>query len=104
MFRQLLALVSLGLCASGVLAAVVPPPFACGNEAPPPELLAEAGRLQKNKTQPEGGDSFRVAALVVDTYFHIVTTAAKRGSVSSSQVTAQVTASLPPPLPFQTPD
>ncbi|KAI9849908.1 MAG: hypothetical protein M1837_000122 [Sclerophora amabilis] len=66
----------------------------CGVEAPPKELVAQAQQFQRvaNEISKEE-QSARLAArsIVVNTYFHVVTTRAKQGTITQTMLNNQLT-------------
>ncbi|KAI4111014.1 MAG: hypothetical protein LQ345_006899 [Seirophora villosa] len=86
MYATLRTLAWYALWASTALAAVPAQKYTrCGTEAPAPELLAAA---QSMRVDPEAYAA--AATLNVNTYFHVVTTAAKQGSVTQTQLNDQL--------------
>ena len=91
MVRFLLLALALFKVQSALAAAVASvarsPTVRCGNEDPPVELLAQADRFRKTAYLRElafGG------SISVNAYFHVVNSAGKNGSVTSSQLSSQV--------------
>ena len=75
------------LHAQGAFAAAISAIVRCGTEEPPYELLAQAEAFRSTshlRPQAFGG------SISVNTYFHVVTSAGKNGSVTSSQLSSQV--------------
>ena len=81
----------LALCAlhaqSAIAAAISAQPayVRCGTEQPSAEFLAEAEAMAKGP-QP----NVAAASINVNTYFHVVTTSAAKGSVTQTQLNNQV--------------
>ncbi|MCJ1258876.1 hypothetical protein MMC24_006710 [Lignoscripta atroalba] len=91
MFHNLAPLALLALQAGGAIAAAIsaaPVVFRCGSENPPAALLAEAQAMGAKQFAPAAAAAARTIS--VNTYFHVVTTAAKRGSVTQTQLNNQL--------------
>ena len=80
----------LGLLATAMAAVIGEKPieFRCGSENPPAEILAQAAAMSHAPT-PLAAQSINI-----QTYFHVVTTQAKAGSVTQAQLNSQVQLSL----------
>lgn len=76
----------LGLLATAMAAVIGEKPieFRCGSENPPAEILAQAAAMSHAPT-PLAAQSINI-----QTYFHVVTTQAKAGSVTQAQLNSQV--------------
>lgn len=61
-------------------------PRKCGSESPPQALLDQAAALEANK----GPKPQAHAPIVVNTYFHVVTSSTKAGKYSQTQLNNQV--------------
>ena len=85
------SVIRLALHASSALALVTPRAparaFRCGSENPPAELLAQAEEFAARVAPQE---TTALAAISVNTYFHVVTSAAKQGQYSQTQLSNQV--------------
>lgn len=72
----------------------------CGIDDPPEELKSKLNNAVEMFTNSRAGNSSAnssvAAAGAIDTYVHIVTTSAKEGSYSQSQVSEQVCTKLKP--------
>ena len=80
------------LKAQGTFAAAISSIVRCGNEEPPTELLAQAEAFrQTSHLRPLAF----AGSISVNTYFHVVTSAGKNGSVTSSQLSSQVRRLVP---------
>lgn len=78
-----------GLLARIALAAVPgvkPLLFRCGSENPPQDILESARAMAANPSTQAAA----AASINVKTYFHVVTTRAKQGSVTQTQLNNQV--------------
>ena len=74
-----------------IMAAVIgekPIEFRCGSENPPAEIVAQA-QAMAIRPQPMAAQTINV-----NTYFHVVTTQAKVGIVTQTQLNNQVSTSL----------
>ena len=80
----------LGLLATTMAAVIGEKPieFRCGSENPPAEIVAQAQAMAV-RPQP-----LAAQAINVKTYFHVVTTAAKAGSITQTQLNNQVSTSV----------
>ena len=80
----------LGLLATTMAAVIGEKPieFRCGSENPPADIVAQA-QAMAIRPQPMAGQTINV-----QTYFHVVTTQAKAGSVTQTQLNNQVSASV----------
>ncbi|KAL9009491.1 MAG: hypothetical protein Q9173_005478 [Seirophora scorigena] len=86
MYATLRSLAWYALWASTALAAVPAQKYTrCGTGTPAPELLAAA---QSMRLDPEAYAA--AATLNINTYFHVVTSAAKQGSVTQTQLNNQL--------------
>ena len=76
----------LGLLATAMAAVIGEKPieFRCGSENPPAEILAQAAAMSAHP-QPLAAQTINV-----QTYFHVVTTQAKAGSITQTQLNNQV--------------
>ncbi|KAL8788880.1 MAG: hypothetical protein Q9195_007094 [Heterodermia aff. obscurata] len=76
----------LGLLATAMAAVIGEKPieFRCGSENPPAEILAQAAAMSHAPT-PLAAQSINI-----QTYFHVVTTQAKAGSVTQTQLNNQL--------------
>ena len=76
----------LGLLATAMAAVIGEKPiqFRCGSENPPADILAQAAAMSHAPT-PLAAQSINIP-----TYFHVVTTQAKAGSVTQAQLNSQV--------------
>ncbi|KAI9680508.1 MAG: hypothetical protein M1817_003948 [Caeruleum heppii] len=89
MFSLPTVVAALALQAATVFGKPAPQVFRCGTEAPSPALVDAASRFQAEAATFDP-DTVRARALVVDTYFHIVSSQASSNVISSSQVAAQL--------------
>lgn len=82
----------LGLLATTMAAVIGEKPieFRCGSENPPAEILVQAQAMAA-RPQPMAAAA---ATINVNTYFHVVTTAAKRGSITQTQLNNQVSTAV----------
>lgn len=80
----------LGLLATTMAAVIGEKPieFRCGSENPPADILAQAAAMSHGP-KPLAAQ----ATINVNTYFHVVTTQAKAGSITQTQLNNQVRAS-----------
>ena len=63
-------------------------PFRCGSDAPPAEILAQAQSFADNtKAAPQPQAH---TPIVVNTYFHVVTSPAKQGLYTQTQLNNEV--------------
>ena len=73
-----------------IAAALFDDTIRCGDDSASDEFLAQAKALQ-NGIRPHGLEAeFGGVTISVDTYFHVVTSAAKNGSVTIGQLNSQV--------------
>ena len=86
MLRSLFLVATLAL---GALSAPSPKRFRCGSVNPPAELVSAVQGLEA-ATRAGTGPVQRQQALVVNLYFHIVSTAVAAGTVTSGQIRNQV--------------
>lgn len=93
MFRSLAVVALVALQAGNAIAAAIaapaaPIPFRCGSENPPADILAQADAFRTHS----GPDSVAAAAatLNIKTYFHVVTTSAKAGTITQTQLNNQL--------------
>ena len=86
LYQRLASLICLGasLASAAVLA---PEQFSCGSENPPESLVQYLRTLPKDESAGVGS---RARPLSIDTYFHVVSTGAKNGSVPDRQLSQQV--------------
>ena len=79
----------LGLMATTMAAVIGEKPieFRCGSENPPADILAQAAAMNR------GPKPLAVQPINVQTYFHVVTTQAKAGSITQTQLNNQVRSS-----------
>ncbi|KAL9131686.1 MAG: hypothetical protein Q9217_000427 [Psora testacea] len=86
------SLVCLALQAGSALAAVMqraePDVFRCGSENPPLEILSQAEQFSKSFA-PQAAAAH--APIVVNTYFHVVTSTTKQGQYTQTQLNNQLT-------------
>ena len=76
----------LGLLATTMAAVIGEKPieFRCGSENPPADILAQAAAMS------HGPKPLAAQAINVNTYFHVVTTSAKAGTITQTQLNNQV--------------
>lgn len=79
----------LGLLATTMAAVIGEKPiqFRCGSENPPADILAQAAAMSY------GPKPLAAQAINVNTYFHVVTTQTKAGSITQTQLNNQVRSS-----------
>ncbi|KAL9116821.1 MAG: hypothetical protein Q9187_006650, partial [Circinaria calcarea] len=91
MFRSLAVIALVALQAGNAIAAAIaaPAPFRCGSENPPADIMAQANAF---RTQTDPAPAAAAAGTInVKTYFHVVTTSAKAGSITQTQLNNQLT-------------
>ncbi|KAI9845666.1 MAG: hypothetical protein M1837_004640 [Sclerophora amabilis] len=75
-------------------AAIAPRPFKCGAKLPQPEVLNQMRQFYELDKAARNGSSLveerARTSILVDTYFHIVQSNAKKGSVTSRQMNSQL--------------
>ena len=85
---------SFALCALWATSALAAPPATkrgyvrCGTSDPPAALVEEAEALSA-KFDPQAAQAAAAATLNVNIYFHVVESAAKRGSLTQTQLNNQ---------------
>jgi len=90
MHFSLLPLASLALHAGLALSAAKPPitPFRCGSDNPPEEIQAQAKEFFAQAETAKAAAAH--APIVVNTYFHVVTSTAKQGRYTQTQLNNQL--------------